>query len=53
MGTPVCADCRAAQAAYMREYRSRQHWPLELPALLDDVDGGLGLAIAYALRESA
>lgn len=59
-GTPVCPDCRAACAAYAREWRrhrttGRAHlFPVVSPATVDVATfNGLGAVIARGLRESA
>jgi hypothetical protein len=54
-GVPTCQDCRIAEAHYMRDHRKRHLVPIELPDefRFTDVAGGVGLAYAHAVRESA
>jgi hypothetical protein len=53
-GTPTCEDCRAAQSEYMRRRRKTGLVPIELPdERFTNLDGGVGLAFAYSVRESA
>lgn len=53
-GVPLCRDCTDAGSRYMRDYRRRNLTPIELPdERYFDLAGGVGLAYAQAVRESA
>lgn len=53
-GVPMCPDCRDAQSSYMRRHRKAGLVPVELPdERFTNLDGGVGLAFAYSVRESA
>lgn len=51
---PMCDDCLDAQRRYIAAWRKRGLVPIELPdERYSDLAGGVGLAYAYAVRESA
>jgi hypothetical protein len=53
-GETPCTDCRIAASAYATAHRKRHLVPIELPdERFADMEGGVGLAYAYAVRESA
>lgn len=53
-GEAPCTDCRIAATLYARDYRKRNLTPIELPdERFADMEGGVGLAYAYSVRESA
>lgn len=53
-GEKPCEDCQLASTLYIRDWRKRNLVPIELPdERFADLPGGVGLAYAYAVRESA